>query len=1226
MQSHSESTALSSAAHESERVSMTWGYFFLKATQFLFGDRVHISDTLLRRYLQPPEAPAFIDTALHHELKMLRAVFNLFDEDGNGTISLSEFKTALQTIDGQFSDSDVRNLINNFDVNGDGSVDFEEFRSIMMRTQPTSEDIDTCVTEPVFTVHVPASSNACDGKEIAATCSLRRIIRRVMEHRWTLRVIMLAIVTNVALLSAEHVDQPDTFTSTVEALNTFLAVIFFMELIGNLVSFGISEFMVDGLNAFDATIVIIGVIEALSATKQLVILRLFRLLRIGKLLRYLPTIQRQLTVMIRTLSSVMGFMVLMFLFVFVFAILGMNIFAGRLPAEARINFDGFISSFIAVFVVLSTEDWDLIMSTAVEGTTVWASMYFIIVIVIGNYILFNLFVAIMVEGFATDPETVKHFKEAVLKARTVMKTISLASSVSNVMEHNTTSIASLPPPPAQQICHAPPSQHRWWQVLWRYRCWSACWRKWLSRPSNRVGPSGSRVIMHARDDGPARRRARPKVPCPALIPVLRHVAFERTVMIGIAFSVVTLSMERPSIKSDSMERHFLNTASWLLTIFFTVEMFIKMLASGLWTNPQAYLRSGWNRLDFLLVVSNWIHLGLSLGGVGTRAMGVFRIFRMLRVLRPLRAVQRVPQLRQTIETLILSVWPLTNVIFIGALFFIIFAVCGIQIFKGAFSYCEAPSSVGDGFVSAASILGQTNWSALTTRFTLAGFKTLDRPDCLAQGGIWKTFKYNFDDFPQALLTLFVMAAKDGWDDILVNGMSARGAGLAPGVYANQWAALYFTSFILVVGYFVMNMFVGVIVENFQLSMPLVDSSSKRAAAIGLEDNNAACGLEAMDGAAADHDLGPVVRLIKHRFFDHVISAAIFLNLVFICTEHYQQPVWLGRFLVMQERLFVFVYILEIVVKLGGLGLRRYWQDRWNRLDTVLLAVSVIGFLADVMNEFEVVQIETTLLNALRLLRLVRILRLMKVATGMRTLLATVAQSTGHVLHLGALLLLLFIISSALSIELFGRIECSIEYPCIELSDRLNFSNIGMAMLALFQIATGDEWAAILEDTLRRPPQCNASPECLTNCCSIPWVGTIFLVVFVVLVQLILLNVVVAVLMKNLTEAEPSLLGHDSFVETVTDDLNGVGRNVKTSERPTVHLIMNLMHMRMKKTEGYVSPRMSQQDPLSTLEKAEPSPPVPRTMPRMLPPLSHQNMRQLTPQQCISPRLSMTLKD
>ena len=53
--------------------------------------------------------------------------------------------------------------------------------------------------------------------------------------------------------------------------------------------------------------------------------------------------------------------------------------------------------------VLTQEDWNTVMYDGMRATSKWAALYFILLMTIGNYILFNLLVAILVEGFANQP-------------------------------------------------------------------------------------------------------------------------------------------------------------------------------------------------------------------------------------------------------------------------------------------------------------------------------------------------------------------------------------------------------------------------------------------------------------------------------------------------------------------------------------------------------------------------------------------------------------------------------------------------------------------------------------------------------------------------------------------------------------------------------------------------------------------------------------------------------
>ena len=90
--------------------------------------------------------------------------------------------------------------------------------------------------------------------------------------------------------------------------------------------------------------------------KSILIFRTFRLLRIPKLVRFLPNLRRQLIVMLRTMDNVAVFFGLLMLFIFIFSILGMNLFGCKFcDPETKIcdrkNFDSLLWATVTVFQV-----------------------------------------------------------------------------------------------------------------------------------------------------------------------------------------------------------------------------------------------------------------------------------------------------------------------------------------------------------------------------------------------------------------------------------------------------------------------------------------------------------------------------------------------------------------------------------------------------------------------------------------------------------------------------------------------------------------------------------------------------------------------------------------------------------------------------------------------------------------------------------------------------------
>ena len=143
----------------------------------------------------------------------------------------------------------------------------------------------------------------------------------------------------------------------------------------------------------------------LSAFKTIRVLRTLRVLRVARLLRGMQSMQVIIGVFVRSASSFAYIMMLLFIFLFIYTLLGMQSFGGCLDyptGKPRDNFDTFLIAFYSSFQVMSAENWngnviDYMRSPKVMTLT--TPLYLISWIFIGNYVLLNLFLAILLDSF-----------------------------------------------------------------------------------------------------------------------------------------------------------------------------------------------------------------------------------------------------------------------------------------------------------------------------------------------------------------------------------------------------------------------------------------------------------------------------------------------------------------------------------------------------------------------------------------------------------------------------------------------------------------------------------------------------------------------------------------------------------------------------------------------------------------------------------------------------------
>lgn len=1125
------------------------------------------------------------------------------------------------------------------------------------------------------------------GKSAARAVHFWRLVcdtfRKIVDSKYFGRGIMIAIMINTLSMGIEYHEQPDELTNALEISNIVFTSLFSLEMLLKVLVYGPFGYIKNPYNIFDGIIVVISVWEIVGQQGGgLSVLRTFRLMRVLKLVRFMPALQRQLVVLMKTMDNVATFCMLLMLFIFIFSILGMHLFGCKFGSERdgdtlpdRKNFDSLLWAIVTVFQILTQEDWNKVLYNGMASTTPVAALYFIALMTFGNYVLFNLLVAILVEGFQAEGDASKSGSEIDSFARSMedvngsKKDLS-ASAVVPVNGHVDQLKTSLTPPLITHTAATPmpipklpvggeavlgyesrrgssvsmdpacydksptsrsPSPYTPWTSgsarTSRRSSWNSLGRapslKRQKRQSGERrsllsgeggsssdegeggGDSGGGLMDDddtslARTDSMSQSRPRHRrmesvetrssmeLPPDALLRVpylyrsasmhssrppsvaglrppehrdcngkgspstlgpthvsleentedenaeeevhmgraarllhylekkqpewckqrdtwslylfppesrfrfvcnkiITHKMFDHVVLVIIFLNCITIAMERPRIDPGSAERIFLTLSNYIFTAIFVTEMFVKIVALGWCFGDKSYLRSSWNVLDGMLVMISVIDILVSLiSNSGTKILGMLRVLRLLRTLRPLRVISRAPGLKLVVETLMSSLKPIGNIVVICCAFFIIFGILGVQLFKGKFFVCQGED-----------VRNITNKS-----------------DCLLASYKWVRHKYNFDNLGQALMSLFVLASKDGWVDIMYDGLDAVGVDQQPVMNYNPWMLLYFISFLLIVAFFVLNMFVGVVVENFHKCRRHQEAEEAKR-----REEKRLKRLEKKRRKAQSKpyysDYSPT-RLLIHKlctshYLDLFITIVIGLNVITMSMEHYQQPEELDEALKICNYIFTLIFVLESVCKLVAFGFRRFFKDKWNQLDLAIVLLSIMGITLEEIEVNASLPINPTIIRIMRVLRIARVLKLLKMAVGMRALLDTVMQALPQVGNLGLLFMLLFFIFAALGVELFGDLICDELHPCEGLGRYATFKNFGMAFLLLFRVSTGDNWNGIMKDTLR---------DCAhdTSTCYNTVVSPIYFVSFVLTAQFVLVNVVIAVLMKHLEES------------------------------------------------------------------------------------------------------------
>ncbi|XP_060840196.1 sodium channel protein 60E-like isoform X4 [Rhopalosiphum padi] len=576
--------------------------------------------------------------------------------------------------------------------------------------------------------------------------------------------------------------------------------------------------------------------------------------------------------------------------------------------------------------------------------------------------------------------------------------------------------------------------------------------------------------------------------------------FEWFILVLIFASSVTLCFEDIYLDENQTLKTALYWTNFTFCVIFTIELMLKWIALGVYK----YFKSFWTALDFIIAMMSIFSLLID----ENENLKVLRSLRTLRALRPLRAISRWQGMRIVVNALMYAIPSIFNVLLVCLVFWLIFSIMGVQFFGGKFFKC-----VDD------------NGDRVSVNIVN------NRSDCMLHNYTWLNSKISFDNVGIAYLALFQVATFEGWMEVMADAVDARGVDLQPEYEANLYAYIYFVIFIVCGAFFTLNLFIGVIIDNFNmlkkkyeggvLEMFLTESQKHYYTAmkkLGRKKPQKVIKRPVNQFMAIFYDLS------NSRRFEIAIFVLIFLNMLTMGIEHYNQPVPVFFILEVCNAFFTTVFGLEALVKIIGLRFH-YFTVPWNVFDFLLVLASVLGILMeDIMIDFPV---SPTLLRVVRVFRIGRILRLIKAAKGIRKLLFALIVSLPALFNIGALLGLITFIYAIIGMSVFGHVKKQ-----KAINDMVNFETFGRSMQLLFRLMTSAGWNDVLESLMVQPPDCELeSPGLPNGNCGHPILAITYFTSFIIISYMIVINMYIAIILENFNQAH-----QEEEIGIVEDDL------------------------------------------------------------------------------------------
>jgi len=588
----------------------------------------------------------------------------------------------------------------------------------------------------------------------------------------------------------------------------------------------------------------------------------------------------------------------------------------------------------------------------------------------------------------------------------------------------------------------------------------------------------------------------------------------------------------------------------------------------------AYLRTSWNILDFCIVIISWLAIIMSGSGIG-----FLRTLRALRAFRPLRLISRMEGMKIVVNTLIKSIPAVSTLGAVALLFFIIFGILFVQMFGGKLGYCLDPmyedEYYGSRVIPGYNMVSERNdyeeCMALPkynlSRHDTNGKELGPRLDPELDWQVYKPYIEfpqwvnphfgNFDNMGFAILLLFEVAALEGWPDVMFMAMGSDSArqyivpwkwhsGEDPnrvnwdgswktteGLYGQiHWvnrymAAGFFVIWIVIGCFVVLNMVIGVVLDSFNKIKEENDGLAFMTDEQGewVKAQKQVIVMRPLKEPVKPKEANRLLfyNIVTAQWFEILVMCIILLNMLFMCvyvwnpipgSDDMENLYQLNR---VSNIIFFCLYVIEMLMKWIGLGLKGYFRDGWNIFDFFLVVCSVVDLALDASPSAGASPLPPTLLRVLRLFRVVRILRVLKTAKSLRTIIMTVAISIPALGNISLLMMICLYIYAAFCHNLFwsvfytplvfesnyggGRIFDGDYYFTNGNSNdgdyvnrHANFRNMWSSMLTLTRCATGESFNGIMHDLmgpnwsdnrLRCCPTCGpiVDGEALDSCAS-----------------------------------------------------------------------------------------------------------------------------------------------
>jgi hypothetical protein len=1072
-------------------------------------------------------------------------LFEYYDLDGDCRMGLDEFVLLLRRDIGmrvhQITNEEIEAVFNDIDTKQSGDVDAEEFGEWVVQESIESQwvkvrtalktkggkglsqvvlDKVAADAEARAAQGSPPRSVSSDGLEIAPTANFDDEVTVRLERgaglempvwKTNLRTILRSaafrlgvvamISANTFVLALDHHGIDSDFVNALRTANTWLTMLFALEMLARMTAFTWDEFFAVAGALPDVVMVIIGLVDVIAlytiawvrdepegseASSGLDINNIFIIIRVLRPLRLvytMPSLEPVYRVCVKTFAGLVYIASLAGLFMFIFAVLGMQLFGGEFSDPAkfqekpRAHYDTFTIAFTTTFQVITFDSWQIVMYDAIRATdSGWSALFFVAWVVIGAMVMLNLLLVIILDVYVITSHATADSEESEEAAE---DDFSNPLTASPSIDRTNVSTFEF------EVNSDPGGEEEVYDINdGQFGTSSSCG----------VFSSGSRVREICTKIAESKRT-------------------DHFILFLIFANCVTMAMDHPDVDPDGDKRMLLDYVDFVFTVLFTVEMCVRVIAIGFVRESDAYLRGWWNRLDFSIVIVSWLdYLASAL------EIKFLRTLRLLRALRALRMFNRLTGLKVLIDSLLESIIALSAIFSVTLIIFVAYAILGVTAYKGRFHRCN-------------DAVGVSGIDTCVGTFIQGGE---------LQNNMWVRPHNNFDNVANGMFTLFTVSTSNDW--ILTAHMAIDApdyVGQQPTRENAPWRILYFMVFIVLINFFFLNLFIGVIYGKY------VDYASAGMEDLSKDQRHWLEILGQLSFAEPKKDIGLMVKeqkriggglqakaftLVDNPMFDHFIVGCIIANCIMMAATYHDEPTEWTEAQAALNIVFTLIFTIEMCLKMFAFGFTIYFSDSWCRFDCFV----VTGSWADLLFTWLGVELfSSSLFRIIRVSRVIgRIGRLFKLlgdsksTLGLDEVMECLYQALPQLAYIGILVGLILFIFAVLGMNLMGTLAHT---GCI--GPNSNFERAPRAALTLLGVATKDRITCTIHSAMVQPPYCDEA----AGTCGTPGLPQVFFLSFSLVIMFTTLEMFVNVVIgsfEDLSRAAglPITLAHISQFE------------------------------------------------------------------------------------------------